>query len=677
MSFLLYYKDKRLSELNKLVRTGFMLCRFLVLFLLAFLLLSPVIKYLKIYFDNPIILFAQDNSSSIGMVPMKDIQSVADYKALINNLQQKLSKNYEIKNYSFGNEVLEDFNVEFKDKKTNFATLFDEIQSKYVNYNVGALIIASDGLYNSGQNPVYASAKLDFPVYTIALGDTTKKKDIILKNVFTNNLAFLGDYFPVEISIHSFGYENEDINLIVTEKGKELYKQNIRVNKNDFSKQLTFNIQANEKGLHSYRIQLESKKGEFNLLNNSGEAVIDIVDDKKKVLILGNAVHPDMGTLKSAISSNNNLLAESFVIDDFKGKISEYQLVIFYQLPTANYNIQKLFDELRQKQLPVLFILGAQTDVSTFNLLKTGLNISGNNRLTEQAIANLNESFLLYDLDEEISDLLPQFPPLTGPFGNFEADNKLDVLLFQQIKGIKTPKPMLGFLAAKPEISGKVSFMAGEGIWKWRMKDFQVNKNHMQFDAFINKIIHFLALDIQKDRFILNYNRIFSESDEISFRAEFYNQSFELNNKSDIAIQISNSENKVFNYQFARFDNSYFLNVGNLPVGDYRFIARLDSEGKEFVKKGEFRVAEINIEQQDLTANHAMLNQLSVQSNAKMFYVNELDKLVNEIINRETIKPISRSIADLVDLIELKWVFFLIIFLLGIEWFLRKFYGSY
>jgi len=176
---------------------------------------------------------------------------------------------------------------------------------------------------------------------------------------------------------------------------------------------------------------------------------------------------------------------------------------------------------------------------------------------------------------------------------------------------------------------------------------------------------------------MIYHNRIFNENEEINFRAEFYNKSYELNNSSDIALQLTNSENKEYNYQFSKTANSYSLNTGRLPIGNYKYQAKLKFEGNEFSKSGEFKVVELNVEHQDLTANHALLHQLAVQSNGKMFYANQLDELKKELKTKDTIKPISRSIIDLVDLIELKWVFFLLILLLSIEWFLRKFYGSY
>ncbi len=38
--------------------------------------------------------------------------------------------------------------------------------------NLGAVVLAGDGIYNQGVEPLFAASGLSVPIYTIALGDT-------------------------------------------------------------------------------------------------------------------------------------------------------------------------------------------------------------------------------------------------------------------------------------------------------------------------------------------------------------------------------------------------------------------------------------------------------------------------------------------------------------------------
>jgi len=72
-----------------------------------------------------------------------------------------------------------------------------------------------------------------------------------------------------------------------------------------------------------------------------------------------------------------------------------------------------------------------------------------------------------------------------------------------------------------------------------------------------------------------------------------------------------------------------------------------------------------------------MLYQLAVENSGSMFLPDSIEKLVSELKQNNNIKPVSFSTKDLIDLIELRWLFFIIIGLLSVEWFLRKFFGGY
>jgi len=186
-----------------------------------------------------------------------------------------------------------------------------------------------------------------------------------------------------------------------------------------------------------------------------------------------------------------------------------------------------------------------------------------------------------------------------------------------------------------------------------------------------------LSLNIKKERFIVYSKRIFNENELINFRADFYNQSFELTNKAEVLFEIINEDNKKFNYLFSRTNGSYELNTGQLPVGKFTYKAKITEAGKTFSKSGEFIVVPLNIEAVDIRANYQMLYQLAKENGGDMFLPDSLNNLLAELKNNKNIRPVSYSTKDLIDLIELKSLFFIIISLISVEWFLRKFFGSY
>ena len=115
-----------------------------------------------------------------------------------------MSKKYEVQTYTFGDKITHGSDATFTEKQTNMEDLFKEIRDRYSNRNLGALILASDGIYNQGTDPLYVSDNAPYSIYTIAMGDTLQQKDIKISRVNYNRIAFLGNDLPVEITVTAF-----------------------------------------------------------------------------------------------------------------------------------------------------------------------------------------------------------------------------------------------------------------------------------------------------------------------------------------------------------------------------------------------------------------------------------------------------------------------------------------
>ena len=197
----LYFRDKFNRTYGNRLATVLGILRFVATATLAFFVLKPLIKTIKRDVEKPIIVIAQDNSESLTISGDSALYKGA-YLESLKALQQELGENYDVKGYTFGSEVHEGLDsISYTEKQTDFTNLLEEINTRYSGRNLGAIIIGSDGLYNKGSNPIYGYSKLNAPVYTIALGDTTVHRDVLLSEVAANRLAYLNNRFPISITV--------------------------------------------------------------------------------------------------------------------------------------------------------------------------------------------------------------------------------------------------------------------------------------------------------------------------------------------------------------------------------------------------------------------------------------------------------------------------------------------
>ena len=98
---------------------------------------------------------------------------------------------------------------------------------------------------------------------------------------------------------------------------------------------------------------------------------------------------------------------------------------------------------------------------------------------------------------------------------------------------------------------------------------------------------------------------------------------------------------------------------------------------KKYVEKGEFQVAQIQLEMNNTIANHQLLANLVKKHDGGLFYPSNIEDVNDAIQKNNNITSIIFEEKDLKELINLKWIFGLILLLLSAEWFLRKRNGAY
>jgi hypothetical protein len=78
------------------------------------------------------------------------------------------------------------------------------------------------------------------------------------------------------------------------------------------------------------------------------------------------------------------------------------------------------------------------------------------------------------------------------------------------------------------------------------------------------------------------------------------------------------------------------------------------------------------METRQSTANHQLLKTIAERSGGQMLQPSEIGKLADLIRKNENIKTVVYEDKRYSDIIDVKWIFVLILLLLSAEWFLRK-----
>ena len=662
-AYILYNKAKSLVDVSKSTHYVLAALRFALVTLVALFLLNPLIKTVSKTSQKPIIVVAVDNSESV--LYNKDSAFYKnDFQQNIHQLTSDLSDKYEIRTLSFGDKINNDPVFDFKEKQTDISSLMDEAENQFSGRNVGAILIATDGIYNKGASPLYSEMSIKAPIYTIAMGDTTVKKDIGITRIDHNHYAYLGNKFPIEISISAKQLKGKSTTLTLNHKSETEATQTIDFTNNNYNTTIHLQLDAEENGIQRYHLKLSSLSEESNIQNNEQDIFIQVLDGREKVLILASAPHPDIAALKETIENNQNYEAETYLTDNFKDVVKKYNMVILHNISTTS----KVLTDIQNAKLPVWFIGSVPPDFTS------GVKIQVLSNKTNDAEATINSSFPLFTISDELKSFAKNFPAVKAPFGTYKTNPAANILLSQKIGAVETDSPLMAFNASEET---KSCYFIGDGLWKWRLRDYAEHENHNLFNELVNKTIQFLSAKIDKSFFKVYFKNNFYENEPVEFESEVFNASYELINEPEVSIAITNSDNKKFPFTFSKTSNAYKLNAGFFPVGQYKFEASVKDGDKVYNQKGEFTITAIKVESVNTTADHQLLYNLAKKHGGEMVLPTELNKLKDMLEKRDDIKTVSYSEKRLTDIINIKWLFFLLLLLPTLEWFIRKRNGAY
>lgn len=667
VSFFLYRKNSASSNFTQIQKIILIFLRFLTFSFVFILLFSPLIERTRSIKQAPVIAVALDNSQSVSAYS-------DSFSRVLKVIQEKFADgDYQLEFWRFGEKVENVQEFLGTDRKSDYGQLLKSLKNSYINKNIGALILIGDGVYNQGQSPENVVSGLKFPVYTIGVGDTTRKTDAIIRSVKTNKIAFLKNKFPVEIEMKFLKLKNKIAYIDIENNNNIVYSSTLTIGSNDDFELELVNLDAAKVGMQHYKVKIRSFDGEEILKNNEFEFVIQIMENKQKILMLSDGPHPDLGAIRTSLEELQNYDVKIVTGNQAPDSITSYSLIILNQLPSIKNSASQLLNRIKESRVPVLFIIGPNSMLDQFNSLGMGLKIA-NGTNTEEVQAVFDNNFGLYTLSDETKEIFRNSPPLLAPFGNTELSPILQNLALQDIRNIQTNKTLLAF----GNVQGrKVGFVVGEGIWRWRLFNFQATGNQDAFNELIQKSIQYLAFKQNEDNFNVYYPVVFQETDQAEFTAELYNDSYQLINTPDVSMKIRDNNQKEFSYIFDRKDNFYSLNAGTLAPGDYTFEAETKVGSQSFIEKGNFSVVKNNIETQNTQADFNILYQISSKSGGKFSpYVN-YGTLLDSIKANKQIKVQHYKLSVQSELINVKFVFFLLILFLGAEWFLRKYWGIY
>lgn len=632
--------------------------RFISVFSLLLLLINPVISRKSIETNKIPLAIVADNSRSITELKANDVEKELLEKLTSNSA---LKDKFEIQPYSFDEEFFAGKPLDFKGNQSNIDNVATNL--KQLNKNTFyPVVLLTDGNQTIGNDYVY-SFQETATVFPVVLGDTTTTFDLKINQLNANKYAFLKNKFPVEVFLQYNGSKAISANFSIEKNGKKISSQAINFDKKNKVQSVQILLEADRVGLQKYKAVISSATKEKNTYNNVKNFAVEVIDQRKEIAIISDISHPDLGALKRAIESNAQRKVTLLKINSIND-LKKYNLLILYQ-PTASF--RKVFDANKNLRINTFIVTGMSTDFNLLNQMQSDLDFKLTNKKED-----FTSSFLTsFNLFAQNDIQFEQLPPLENPFGKITEKGSLNTLLTAKVNGIDVGNPILTF---SEKGNSRSAYLLGENSWKWRMESHVINQSYEKYDQFIDKIIQYLSTNSAKKSLLVEHESFYNSGETIEIFAQYFNKSYELEENANLSINLTNKNTKsTKNYNFSKANNGYQAIFDGLEPGNYAFQVKESSSNASY--NGTFEVLDFDVEKQFVNPDVSKLQQLANQNKGEVIHPNQIDKLIQKLLEKDTYLPVEKSLIKNSPLID--WVTLLVILAisLALEWFTRKYNG--
>ena len=669
--------------------------RTLVLTALLFLIFEPLLRFIFHNEQPPAFAVLIDDSESMTVdssqsARLRELLKTAPFASL------PVSVRY----FRFSSDLTEVRSIDslqFAGEVTDMGQSLARIKELRDEKNIQAVALITDGNFTAGRNPVSVIEDLDIPLYTLGVGDTLERRDVLITKVVTSAVAYAESRVPVDVHLRSSGYASERVEVTLGQSGETKDRKILQLQPDVREYTVPLSFEANDEGTQKFIVNVSSLPGELTSKNNSASFFIKVLKTKVRILAVAGAPGLDVSAVRQTLSEERDFTIHTRIqrsnAEFYEGPITPsildstecFILVGYPSQAASRQDLQEIADAVILGKKPMLFIASRTLDFQKLSLLEGTLPFSwtapSNQELAVFAdVPEHQRSNILVQLGGDLSpDTWSQLPPIFKTQTTFRAKPESEVLAFAKIQSVVLGDPLL----LLSNVARQKSFaITGHAIWRWRL--LAQGSPHMEsfFAQFLTNIIRWLTTaDEGKNVRVTPTKETFTTVEPVEFTGQVYDEQFRPVDGADVRIEIVPKTAAGESLPGRRIETNlrsigtgrYEGNVDGLGPGDYSFTSTGAVDGTVLGRdKGRFSVGRMNVEFLETRMNRALLEQLAFRTGGMYAGIDDAGALVDSIHARTRFSPKQITHASELELWNWNYVAGLLILVLAGEWFVRK-----
>ncbi len=664
-----------------------------VLMILILIIFEPILSLIRTETKNPSVAVLIDDSRSMSIRDGagSDVENLKKFVAA-KSLEKTLT-GIDVKYYSFSTSLtsFENFSsdsLKFSGEITDISSALNQLKDKIRIQNHQAVVMISDGNYNVGKNPVYAAENLGIPVYTIGVGDPVERKDVMISQIQTNNIAYVDSRVPVDVTIRWFADSNENVEVQLSEGTHIIDKKIVTLTEGSRESRLRMFYEPKEEGTKKLTVIVSKIKDELTEKNNFQSVFVKVLKSKLQALIIAGAPSADVAAVRQTlledqffhtttlIQKNANAFYERKLTRSLLDS-SDCIVLIGYPNQASSYEtLELLKDVVNSQRIPILFIAANNIDYNKLNIIDSFLpfswsSVSGREMFVFPQIHDKMKTHPLINLDGGTPvEVWQQLPPIYKTATSYRTKPESEMLASIRLETIQINEPLITIRNINRQ---KTLALTAYGIWRWRLLSAGNVQAEKLLHLFLTNSVRWLTTkEDEKNLKVIPIKETFTTADAVEFTGQVYDEQYRQVNGADVKVNISSDQEKYEILLNGIGSGRYEGSIGSIPEADYYYSASAVKDGRTIGEdKGKFSVGKINIEFFDTRMNKQILEQIAYKTGGSCADIAENSSLINSIASN---KFTSQEIVNVkeYELWNWEYIAIILIILFSLEWFIRK-----
>ncbi len=697
------------------------------LILLALIAMRPSLVLSSLVPKENMLALLVDNSRSMGIrdgieergKPIGDL--LAPDSAFVKALEEK----FYLRTYKFADRAESGtlpLQLDWSGDQTNIPSGLERILADTRNLPLAGVVLFTDGSDNSHRTFNESLAELStrqIPIYTVGIGPETLDKDIEISQVSAARVVLPGSVVSARVALHQTGFAGSRGRLDVREgsalvQSKEVYFP-------PDSEMVTVEVAMSPKteGLKSYQFTLEPLEGEKLTQNNSLTALVQVRDDRPRILYVEGHPRWEFKFIRRALAKDPNLRLETLLrsapnrllrqgiseettlaagFPTEREELFEYKGIIFGTVESSFFTypqMEMVRDFVSQRGGGFLmlggsssFAAGGYQNSPVEQILPVVLppetkGEPGRLYAQGQAIASMtqqgeNHPTLSLALEAKANQKAwSEMPPLID--WNLVSDPKAGATVLARINAAATSGgggkglPLLAFQRFGRGQS--IAFTTGSS-WRWQMQRDSQDQSH---ETFWRQLLRWLV-SLSKDPVTVETEReTYSRNEVVRIRAEVNDKAFNRINDAAVEASVKSPSGSVSTFPLrwsAKEDGVYEGEMTPDEDGLFQISVEANSRAEKEKNYGAatvfFMTATGAREYFDPAQRRDFLTKLAKDTGGAYYTLDTVSNLPEEIVYTER----KTSTVEVLDLWDMPVNLLLLLGFLLAEWVLRRKHGT-